>query len=509
MQIDFKEQWKEKNYEIFHRLYPELSRQDIMDVLDQDIKEHFIDPETIIVNDYMDDMTLKQPLSVLYKFCKTDGPNKPILAGNGTLFYNQDRMQSPIADLIDERISARKKYQKIRDTFPQDSEEYDHYEMMQAEAKIRINSIYGSFGAATFQLYNMYTAASTTGTAQSLISTTGIAFESFIGNFVKFKSFGECIVFMENIVQEEYVLNPQGIKQCRDKQEIYDLMINQFEDDVFDEESCGDLLWDYIDRLSPEELTKIYYKNRIYKFLENDVVMNILIRVFNKIDDFNNPNSVPECAKEDLELLWAYVKEYVFYNHAYNERINRLKNDRREVVKVIDTDSNLIHVQPWVDFLEENLLPRCDTHMDKDTTTFACVNTLAFLVTSMLRSLLDKYCADCNVLERYWKRINMKNEFCFAKLLLSSVKKRYVAKIILREGRPIVKAEIKGNQKYPHVSGNRCMLYVNWQVKGEEPHHQNGVGNDRRKGTKVERSMRMDYAEIKALYNTICQEPVI
>ena len=38
----------------------------------------------------------------------------------------------------------------------------------------------------------------------------------------------------------------------------------------------------------------------------------------------------------------------------------------------------------------------------------------------------------------------MKNEFCFTTLLLSNVKKRYVAKIVLKEGRPVVKTEIKG-----------------------------------------------------------------
>ena len=438
----FLEKWKETNYEIFRKMYPELTRDEIMEVLEEDIAENFIDPETAVHNDYNDDMYIKQPMSTLYRFCDDA---KPILAGNGTLFYNQDKFQSPIADLIDDRIAARKRYQKIRDEYPPDSEEYDHYEMMQAEAKVRINSIYGSFGAPSFQLYNKYTAASTTGTAQSLISTTGIAFESFIGNFVKFKTFSEAIIFMENIIHEEYCLPPMTIKPCTSKTEIFMLIKNQFAPGLWDEECYADILMDYINILSIEDLTKIYYKNRIYVFLENDCIMSILQRIFNTMDSFNNPNDVPENIADDLLLLWEYVKEYVFYNHPYTERINRLKNDRREVVKVIDTDSNLIHVQPWVDFLMENLIPRCNITMTEDELTFACVNTLAYLVTSMLRSLLDKYCESCHVLERYWKRINMKNEFCFAKLLLSSVKKRYVAKIVLREGKPVVKSEIKGH----------------------------------------------------------------
>ena len=123
-----------------------------------------------------------------------------------------------------------------------------------------------------------------------------------------------------------------------------------------------------------------------------------------------------------------------------------MKNDKRDVVKLIDTDSNLVYVQPWVDFLEREMIPTCkNLTMDEDTKMFACVNSLAYLVTAMLKALLGKYCSDCNVLERVAGRVNMKNEFCFTTLLLSNVKKRYVAKIVLKEGRPVVKTEIKGH----------------------------------------------------------------
>ena len=439
----FLDKWKQKNFEIFSQMYPELTKDEIMEVLDEDIKENFKDPDTHIFNDYQDDITLNQSMTALYKFCKE---KKPILGGNGTLFYNQDIISSPIADLIDGRIKARKQYQKIRDTFPPGSEEYNHYDMLQLEAKIRINSIYGSFGAPSFQLYNINTAASTTGTAQSLISTTGISFEAFAANNVKFKTFSECMIFMMNVVNEEYELPELTIEKCADVNVIYDLMVAQFERKVFDPSIHGDIIMDFLETLSVDQLTKLFYKNRLYAFLSNQCILDNLVDAFNKMGKFNNPNAVPDIIKENMELLWMYCKEYVFYNHAYNERINRLKNDKRSVVKLIDTDSNLVYVQPWVDFLEEKMIPQCTKMtLDEDSKMFACVNTLAYLITSMLRVLLDKYCADCNVLERMAKRVNMKNEFCFTTLLLSNVKKRYVAKIVLNEGRPVVKTAIKGH----------------------------------------------------------------
>lgn len=443
----FLEDWKAEHLKFFRRQYPQLSKEQILSVLESDIKENFKDPDSMLHNDYMngpdgDDLIIRQKLSLIYRFCKE---RKPIMAGNGTLFYNQNTHASPIADLIDERIAARKHYQKLRDQYPQDSDEYQYYDMMQAEAKIRINSIYGSFGAPTFQLYNRYTAAATTGTAQSLISTTAISFEAFIGDNVKFKTFAECMVFIHNIVDEEYKLPKRNIKQITDVSVVYDRLKNNFEKDVWDEQAYGDILWDLLDKLDIDELTHIYYKNNLYEFIQNEDITHMIVYAFNKIDNFNDPNKVPDNIQEDMNILWDYCAEYVFYNHAYNERIARLKRDERAVVKLIDTDSNLINVQPWVDFLDENIIPKTKTSMKGKTMMFACVNTLAFLVTSMLRQLLDRYGESANVLERYWKRLNMKNEFCFAKLLLAPTKKRYVAKIILKEGKPIIKTEIKGH----------------------------------------------------------------
>ena len=437
----FLEDWKQSNLSIFRIIYPMLTDEQILDVLEEEINDKFQDRDCQLHNDYNDDMLLELTLTTLYRYCKE---KKPILAGNGTLFFNQDKVSSPIADLIDERIAARKHYQKLRDEYPPGSPEYQYYDMMQMEAKIRINSIYGSFGAVTFQLYNKYTAASTTGTAQSLISTTAISFEAFIGDDVKFKSMGECMVFMTNIVNEPYHLPKLSIRQVT-LLEVYTRIVDNFDKGVFDEPSQGDIIMEFLEKLSPHELTKIYYKNNIYEFIKNDCILDIMKNAFNTMDNFNNPNDVPECIQDDMALLWEYCSEYVFYNYAYNERINRLKYEQRTVVKLVDTDSNLVNVQPWVDFLYEYLIPNLSSSMDDDTMMFACVNTLAYLVTSMLRELLDKYCNDCHVLERYWKRINMKNEFCFKKLLLAPTKKRYVAKIVLKEGKPVVKTEIKGH----------------------------------------------------------------
>jgi DNA polymerase elongation subunit (family B) len=374
--------------------------------------------------------------------------NRPIAAGHGTFFYNQDIRSSPIQNVIDGRIGARKDYQKIRDTYigpggDTTSYEYQYYEMMQMEAKVKINAIYGAFGAKTFQLYNIYTASSTTGTAQSLISTTAMAFEAFLNNAVKFKSLGELVNLVTNVlVKDERKLSIDGLKPVRDPEIVFNLWKSQFLEWKPEYEPT---MRNILRHRDVEDLTRLYYINNLFALVENDIIMSRLVRIYNVTTQFRNPNEIPENIKEDLEFIWDYCREFVFYNHAYTEQIDRLKHDPRSRVILIDTDSNVINIKPWVDWTQQHVWIRSTSAMDENDMRFCSVNILAYLVTRMARELLDRYADDCNVLPRFHKRLNTKNEFYFPKVLLANVKKRYIADIKLREGKQVSKIELKGH----------------------------------------------------------------
>ena len=454
----FLEDWKQTMLQRFRTMCPQFTDEQILEILEEDIKENFKDPNSTIHNDYNDDMLLQQPLSMIYRFAKE---KKPILAGNGTLFYNQDKAKSPVADIIDDRIDTRAMYKgkmknilgQMADVDPRTpewnklNEDLEYADMMQMEAKVRINSIYGSFGAPTFQLYNKYTAASTTGTAQSLISATAISFEAFIGNNVKFKSMDECVAYIDNIIREEYEIPFDGIITdgvSYDPDTLYDILVRNFADGVY-QDSWDEILYGFLKTTPKINLVKLYYKNNLLEAIKCPAIENILVDIFSKLTEFNDPNKVPDIIKPDIQMLWDYFAEFVFYNYAYTERINRLKNDERDIVKLVDTDSNLVYVQMWVDEIINHIIPQTNTAMDIQGIKFAAVNTLAYLVTQMLKELLGKYCTDAHVLERYHHRINMKNEFCFDPLLLAPTKKRYIGRMLLREGKRVDKVEIKGH----------------------------------------------------------------
>ena len=445
LQSRFIHDWVEDNVIYFKLQYPNADEKVLRKVLLDVAQEHTKNHNAYLHNDYQDDMHINTDLLKLYDWYYK---NRPIAAGHGTFFYNQNVKKSPIQNVIDRRIAARKEYQKIRDTYigpngDTSSYEYQYFEMMQMEAKVKINAIYGAFGAKTFQLYNIYTASSTTGTAQSLISTTAMAFEAFLNNAVKFKSLGELVTMVGNVLEkDEHNLTIDGLAPITDPEMVYNLWRNQFESYS---PTYEPVIRNLLRHRSVEDLTRLYYNNNLFAFVENDMIMRRLVRIYDVTTEFRNPNNVPDNIKDDLEFIWEYCREFVFYNHAYTEQINRLKHDPRTRVILIDTDSNVINIKPWVDWTREKVWIRSSSVMNETDMQFSSVNILAYLVTRMARELLDRYANDCNVLPQYHKRLNTKNEFYFPKILLANVKKRYIGSIKLREGKQVNKIELKGH----------------------------------------------------------------
>lgn len=439
----FLQSWITENLASFKLLYPNENEEKIRKILRDIAQEQCVDMPAMIHNDYQDDTTINCSLLSVANWIDK---NKPICAGNGTFFKNHNHVTSPIQHVIDNRISARKSYQHIRDGFDDNSYEYRYNDMMQAEAKIKINSIYGSFGTTTFQLYNRYTASATTGTAQALISATEQGIEAFLSNNVLFRSLGECVRYITNILTKDIYTDEilMSVKQIQNPDVVFKLLKSRFECWLDD---YTNIIMGILHNASVSDLTKIYYKNNLYALMDNDIMNKTLCKIFHNTTEFKNPNEVPENIQRDLEMIWLYCDELVFYNHPYEETIKRLKECTRESVVLIDTDSNIVNIEPWIDYLKETVWKQSNSSMDNENLIFTSVNTIAFLVTQMIKNLLDNFTSRRNVLDRFKHRINMKNEFYFTRMVLAKVKKRYMSAIALKEGRLLSpkKIDIKGH----------------------------------------------------------------
>ena len=343
-------------------------------------------------------------------------------------------------------LTSRKKFKgQLRFIKDKTSYEYQTYDRKQLSEKISANSIYGTFGNVVSFLFNKYTAPSVTGSGQSLISTTEQAFESFLANNTLFNNINECFTFLTNVLSEEYTMDSSFLIDVSIDQ-VFTRLVNTF---YRYQESYTELLYAFLSTLTQDQLNKIYYKNNLYEFSNHPNITSLLVSIVRNTGEFKDPNKIPESSREYLEELWKYYKEFVLYNYSPINRIQRLKHDKRKVVLTIDTDSNFLNLNPWVQYMFDNIIDpdyRNDNR-DREELRFIAVNTMAFVITNMMNTVLGRYTKDANIPKDYRHYINIKNEFLMSRVVLASKKKRYFSSIRLREGDEIwpEKLDVKGH----------------------------------------------------------------
>lgn len=430
----FVEQWLEETIRKFELLYPGIDRQELGKILLDVFQQKGNNPKTLLHNNYMR-QEVNSDILTLYDWIQT---KKPIIGGGGVFFMDQTKRHSPIATIIKKKKRDRKMYQASRDTRDPESYEWWHDDIMQTEKKVKINAIYGSFGTPSFQFYNLYTASATTLTSQRMIAVTGIAIEAFLTGSPVFENLDEVLYFFDAVLNREvHEYNYSDLPVVSDWEIVFNRYYTKLVKNPEKDEGRRRIIKEILRNCSEEELTRLYYKNNLYAFLNSPLIHGILEDIF--IDDapFLNPNKIPESIAPRIDLIWKYCNEFVFWNHFWTERIRRLANQKRECVIGVDTDSNMVHLQPFVDYMMEHFWKE-DRNSDKEgDQIFKSANIATALLTLMIRGALGTHTTACNVLPEEAAEINMKNEFLWFRCLWTEVKKRYVTKVLLKEGKRI------------------------------------------------------------------------
>ena len=108
------------------------------------------------------------------------------------------------------------------------------------------------------------------------------------------------------------------------------------------------LVWDYLQGISQEDINRIYYKNNLYTFCDLPIVSGLLVKILSLLEEpFMNPNKPPKSIKDDLDTLVELIKEYVYYQHFYIDKLDRIEYMQRDIVCVSDTDSTIISFDAW------------------------------------------------------------------------------------------------------------------------------------------------------------------
>lgn len=424
----FIKKWKKYNRKILMAMYPSLSKEEINNFLDKQIEENIKNPNATIHNNYVHKSIDIDLLSVIDWIEET----KPIMAGFGVLYNNQNKTINPNAKMLESFLFARSAIKKNLKKYTEGTFEYKETDRKQLTEKINANSYYGGSGSPKSVFFNIYTATSTTATGQSLTSTTATAFEAFLSNNILFFDLDDCFDFLIKVVNEKHTIDDRFLPYISlDKIMKY---IKTLFMDYKDEYT--ELLFNYLSRLPQNILNRIYFKNNIYEFTKISKIRLKMQNLFYIIDDFKNPNSVPENSKEGLSDLWDYYREFVFHNYFAFDRIKRFKTMKRKAVVGADTDSNMVYLDVWYNNIKKIAI---DTDFilsqrDENNIKFIIVNIASYLKTQMITENLNHYTKRANILKEYRSKINMKNELYFTRVSYSDRKKCYVSSNRLREG---------------------------------------------------------------------------
>lgn len=465
------EEYKKRMIEAIQSIHPTWGEEDIDNILNDMIKKKVSNPKTELDNNYTHHHNYDASLISVFDWILKD---EPIISGNGTFYKNQYQAFNPIGKMLmtwlADRKAVKKEMFKIEDT---DSDEYKNLDRKQATIKINVNSYYGGSGAPSSAFYSAYSGPATTNSAQVVISTTMNMFESFVADNYNFIDLNEFFDWAHCIFSNYE--DPDDFIRFISKEELFDRLSNKLI-------KCKDIdltiLREFIDNLTDDERKVFYYKNNLIEFIDDypniqDLYKKIFENVvnheysdFDKLKEngslpnkvstekdwekfvnkeyFMDPNSVPDSIKEYIIKLTDYFVQYVYSPYLAFDRVYRLKNFKRKVVTVIDTDSNILALDTFVNYTLDNVLTNDGNCYGRNRlhNVFITVNTITYAITEVVSKILALHAKSINIPEEFRPNLNMKNEFMFTKLVIAKTKKRYLSKVMLREGNLMKKPKI-------------------------------------------------------------------
>ena len=129
--------------EFFHEMigfnYPNLSHQELDDVLDWSINKRIYNAPLELNDSYKDrkmDSSVLEWLEYFYA-------QEPIITPNGVMFKKHAEEINPVNKMIQGFLKTRKKYKKLMFQYSRGDEMFNKYNLLQLLAKIDSNSIYG------------------------------------------------------------------------------------------------------------------------------------------------------------------------------------------------------------------------------------------------------------------------------------------------------------------------------------------------------------------------------
>lgn len=444
------EKWKRYTMKIIkHRFGDTINMIAVEKYLDKMIDDEMKVPQVYWVNNFKRRVVSTDALAAI----ESIEENNLIVGGAAAVFVQHDVMPNPMRDFILWLRNKRKVEKHTRDEYERGTDEWDRWNTKQGNTKIISNSLYGVLGYAKFILHNIFLAESITRMGRVIISTAACGFENFLADNVHFSTDSELYEYVENII-EEYE------DKYRDSLDFSILGVQVDTDHVVERliDKCGfpvpatvsQNLRAIVNRQSDAVKLLLFYKNNFFKFNRIPVIKDKIMFIMENIDELKLPNIKKikdERVQEEVQDLWRFYDTFVFYNHPIYDSVRKMAYGTREAVLYIDTDSNFIALNRWVQQIQHEFF-HDDFKQDRKEFTFICANIITIFLTEVVDRNLKMYAKNCGISDKWAEYLSMKNEFFFWRILFGDVKKRYIDLQMIQEGKLL-----KDGKGIPEIKG--------------------------------------------------------
>lgn len=433
------ERWKKHTMDVVRERYGDtISMIKVEEYLDQVIASELKDPTVYVVNNQKH----KVFTSDLLALTESIEDQNLLIGGASVLFCQHDQMKNPVRNFILRQRNKRKEEKKKRDTYDKvlNPEEWMKWDIKQLNTKILQNSLYGVLGYAKFILHNLFLAESITRMGRVIISAAACGFENFLADNIKFSTTSEIYEYI-NLIIKEYEDLYKG------KMTFSILGVTKTSEEVFDRimKKCSFYvpgntqrhLMAMINRQPDDIKLLLYYKNNFLEFNRIPCIKEKIKFFMSRIDELKLPSLEKikdEEARKEVADLWNFYDVFVFYNHPIYDSVRKMAYGTREAVLYIDTDSNFVALNRWVQQIRHEIME--DQYpQDPKEMVFICANIITIFLTTVVDRNLKMYARNCNVSEKWAQYLSMKNEFFFWRILFGDVKKRYIDLQMIQEGK--------------------------------------------------------------------------
>lgn len=449
------------------------------------IQKRFKDNQVQIENNYKKKIVNMSLLDT----CDYIENKKPIITASGVLFQRHENSTNLIYKVIDEFLNARQIAKDTMFKYPKGAELFQFWNLQQLLEKRNVNALYGAMGQYSCILYNLFVAESTTTQGRSAISSSILFFEAFLSNNVKFGSLNEIITFIDNVLGEERIYDDSVIldRNITTAECFYKIIGTCGFNGYVPSERDLSIVWDILCKISQEDINRLFYKNNLYHFFDNDILTRSIKFILKELKaPFLNPNKVPEEIRAAMDEVYMMVKEYVYYSHQVIDKLGRAENMTRNVSIIIDTDSTIVSFDAWyryilnktydvpmviknteysiesfingsdrmmktgnkkdnlsLDEYDENKIQKdrliCPVSMiPQDNLRYSIINIIANICSRLILDYMEKYAKNSNTLgvpgsDRKCLLIQ-KNEFLFKRAAVCEGKKHYADIQEIQEG---------------------------------------------------------------------------